>query len=229
MSRLPLDIREGQRELAYIEFEEATGYYYLNNPVNNDRTRICGAILNNNTRCKEPFGTCEHPTDVSKALSNIQNENILEVLEILARDSNSTDGKILSECISLAKNISQEDLSSLDVDIQLAYSILYRYTSKLGQNPTQKDVAYIMNILRDIVKAKEIKSRIEKVNKMDDDSALEFVTEVFLVLKTELPNEVYVKVVQAIYDRIITPRQTVKILGTKINQPLETIVVDVTE
>jgi hypothetical protein len=215
MPRLPTPIIKAQNKLKRVEFEPETSRYFLKDEVTQERIEICGELQPDGQRCIEPKerGLCVHmlKSEVVTCSS--------DVTRILEQVLDKTDGESksdLKECLSLARSITGDQLRTLDYDIQLAYAFMYYHVKNQNGVLETKDIAFIMAILRDIVKAKEIQSRMEKSTKLDDNSVTEFVIEIFSVLRTELRKDDYTKIVQAIYDRVILPRQAAKVIGSNV-------------
>lgn len=218
-NRLPTPIIHAQDKLEKIEFDPELNKYWLTTPtISNDRIEVCGYLNEDGTRCREPIssGKCKH-LSLNRELVSVESSDVLDILNAVLEQSSDEDQKAsLQQCIQLAKCISQEQLQSLDQEIRMAYALMYYHIRICGSALSVKDMVFVLGILRDIVRAKEVQSRVDKTTKLDDTAVTEFVLEIFSVLKTELKKDTYSKVIQAIYDRVILPRQAAKIIGQKV-------------
>lgn len=223
MPRPPAAQLKALNETTRIEFNPVTGTYYAVNPMLPDkRIAICGFLKSDGTRCKEPLDnkSCGHENNLM-VVTEGPSDNIFSILKAF-----SSENEEFNECLNLAENLDDVQIKSMENEIRLGYTLLFNFLKQkmqiVEENGEKKlpklnkaDIQLTLKLLREISKLKELNVRMNQVSPLDTAATTEFVKEILSTLKSVLNKEEYQKALQAIYDRVILPRQAARVLNTK--------------
>jgi|GEM_PF-7011443 len=224
---LPRPLRDDQDKRLFVEYDPATNKYFEVNPLTDKRREVCGELLDDGSRCRKDVGLCDHSKDKQQQLAYVPDPgSLLEVLGRLVVE-NSGDEQ-LQVCIDLAQQLSQSQLMSLTADIQLGYAIMFKFIASREKKEggiTAKDLTSVLQILREITRAKEIQAKLESRVRFDDREYTEFMKEFFAVLQKELSKDDYHKILVALEDRVLAPRRAASIISNRIPSVQEAVIV----
>ena len=131
--------------------------------------------------------------------------------------------KNLGGLLQKAKELSDDDLSKMDNDIQLAYVLLADTLSPIKNNSNGKkskeeldrrlsiaEKDHALRILRFISEAKKNRQTMEREVKLDVTTVREFVTQVFKVIEQTVQGHKAKDVMDAIMNQVLLPLSTQK-------------------
>jgi len=111
----------------------------------------------------------------------------------------------LGEALDISDRIEDEDLKNVNDDIRMLYALLQVHLD-CKKSEWQKDRAdHALNLVKEIIKAKETKSRIEKTILLDPRSISAFLQQVFSIIKKSLTETDARLIMQTIYTDIVIP------------------------
>ena len=220
MNRQPRPIREEIERTTRVHYDSSRKQWYATNPIENIEIIVCGAVLQDGTRCKEPLDDkrCTHKSDDLLLVLENQPTTLVGIMKLLTQ-GDGKNNSILASTLELAENLDSESLSSLTQEVKVAYAIMFTFVKgKMDANEplSNKDLDSLLNVLKEVSKIKELNSRINSQGKLDDSAAMSFVTEIVGVLKSELDPEIFKAVTQTLYHRVILPRQAAKAMNSSI-------------
>lgn len=110
----------------------------------------------------------------------------------------------VSEALDLAEELTDNELASVDLEIQMLYSLLIDHMQ--GNAEWKKgDSKFALLILDKIVKAKETKSKIEKALAVDPRVITAFVDQIFSQIVKFAEREVARKIMESILSEVVVP------------------------
>jgi hypothetical protein len=212
---------------------EDNGKYYLYNPFKGgEKKPICGFLLENNTRCREKSGQCQHPVTSVEVLTPVVITDIFSVLQDAIKDGEG--GEEFSMAMQMVRDLKEEDVSRVDSDIKIHYGLLHTYmqqclkttfketkvdgelvTLEIPGKITKADIGNVLTILKAIVHAKEIKAKIQKTTTLDNSAVAEFVQEVLSCVRSNVDTDTYSKIMQDVRDKVIEPRRIAEVIERK--------------
>jgi len=152
-------------------------------------------------------GFCHlHETNQSNAAWNL-----------ILRNEVDPETKPLLQYLQAAGGLSDSQLSDLTGEIQMLYSLIATVQhNKSILLPSDMDL--IRKILGDLVKAKEVKSKIEKEVKFEVEGIKSFVNQVFSVIVAQLDAATARRVMNMIMEKVIMPLEATDKLSGDVKE-----------
>ena len=111
----------------------------------------------------------------------------------------------LGVALDICDRIQDEDLRNVDEDIKMLYALLQVHLDCKPEDWKKDAADHALNLVKEIIKAKEAKTRIEKTILLDPKSIAGFLKQIFSIIKKTLTEQDAKIILQTIYNDVVIP------------------------